>query len=69
MSPVGVHNTSESADAAQAEANLQRDTNGSSKAASQSPEDQQNEVQHALSISGQGIDEEGKNLIGDNKGR
>ena len=64
----GVNNDTESADAAQTEANFQHDTNARNIAASQPPEDQQNEVQHALSISGQGVDDEGRNLIGDNKG-
>ncbi len=65
----GVGKDSEATDAARTEANFRHDTNASNIAASQPPEDQQNELQHALNISGQGVDEEGRNLIGDNKGR
>ena len=66
-SQTSLNKNTESANAAQTEVNFQHDTNASSIAASQPPEDQQNEVQHALSISGQGTDDEGRNLIGDNK--
>lgn len=48
---------------AKAEANLQHDSTASNIAASQLPKDQENEVQHALSISENGVNEEGKNLI------
>ena len=54
-------------DTARTQANLQHDTNASKIAASQLPEDQENEVGHALSISNSGIDDEGRNLIGDKK--
>ncbi len=66
-SRTGINKNTESMDAAQTEANFKHDTNASSIAASQPPDDQQNEVQHALSISGQGADDEGRNLIGDSK--
>jgi small conductance mechanosensitive channel len=51
-----------------AQANLQHDTEAASIASAQLPEDQENEIRHALDIAGKGIDEEGRNLIGDNSG-
>jgi small-conductance mechanosensitive channel len=50
--------------AVRALANLQHDTQAASIAASQLPEDQENKVGHALSIADEGIDEEGRSLIG-----
>jgi small-conductance mechanosensitive channel len=47
------------------QANLRHDTKAASIAAAQLPEDQENEVGHALNIADKGIDEEGRNLIGD----
>lgn len=49
--------------AAKVEADLQHDSTASNIAASQLPADQENEVQHALNISDDGMNEEGKNLI------
>ena len=49
----------------QLQANLRHDTKAVSIAAAQLPEDQENEVGHALNIAGKGIDEEGRNLIGE----
>jgi small conductance mechanosensitive channel len=54
--------------AEKSQANLQHDTEAASVASAQLPEDQENEIRHALDIAGNGIDEEGRNLIGDDNG-
>jgi hypothetical protein len=51
------------------QANLQNDTEAASIAAAQLPQDQENEIRHVLDIAGKGIDEEGRNLIGDTPGQ
>jgi hypothetical protein len=53
----------------QVEANLRQDTEAASIASAQLPEDQENEIGRALSVAGEGISEEGRNLIGETDGQ
>jgi hypothetical protein len=46
-------------------ANLDHDTEAADIASAQLPGHQENEIEHALDIAGAGVDDEGKNLIGD----
>lgn len=52
----------------QLQVNLQHDTEAACIASTQLPGDQENEISHALDNAGKGIDEEGRNLIGDKAG-
>ena len=52
----------------QLQVNLQHDTEAACIASAQLPGDQENEISHALDNAGKGIDEEGRNLIGDKTG-
>ncbi len=52
----------------QLQVNLQHDTEAACIASAQLPGDQENEISHALDNAGKGIDEEGRNLIGDKAG-
>ena len=52
----------------QLQVNLQHDTEAACIASAQLPGDQENEIRHALDNAGKGIDEEGRNLIGDKAG-
>jgi small conductance mechanosensitive channel len=49
----------------QLQTNLRHDTEASSIASAQLPEDQENEIGNALDIAGKGSEEEGRNLLGD----
>jgi small-conductance mechanosensitive channel len=49
----------------QLQANLRQDTEAASIASAQLPEEQENEIGRALSVAGEGIGEEGRNLIGE----
>jgi small-conductance mechanosensitive channel len=51
------------------QANLRHDTEAASVATAQLPEDQENEISRALSNAGNGIGEEGRNLIGEKHGQ
>jgi small conductance mechanosensitive channel len=53
----------------QVQANLRHDTEAASIASAQLPEDQENEISHALNVAGKGISEEGRNLIGEKDGQ
>jgi small conductance mechanosensitive channel len=53
----------------QVQANLRHDTEAASIASAQLPEDQKNEINHALNVAGKGISEEGRNLIGEKDGQ